>query len=230
MNAFRRVLELTPADSSLRTTYGIWLADLGYLEPALAQLEIATTSDPLSYEANLFRARVLDTLGRHLDAYAAFETAMHLPAGTRKRLAYARWYNAVWRHDYATARECAADMAADEHFRDVYAAATEALIDPARWPQVEPLIAASERTSGRPNFLRLLLPEPDFAKVTSALENVLRTGSSSYHLLIWNPESAALRRDPAFQDFLRRTRIIDYWTTHGWPPQCKPDGDGALCQ
>ena len=39
----------------------------------------------------------------------------------------------------------------------------------------------------------------------------------------------ALRRDPAFQDFLRRTHIIDYWRSNGWPAQCRPDGERAVC-
>jgi hypothetical protein len=56
------------------------------------------------------------------------------------------------------------------------------------------------------------------------------TGSSSYHLLLWNPESVALRRDPAFQDFLRRTHIIDYWRSNGWPAQCHAEGERAICE
>jgi hypothetical protein len=48
----------------------------------------------------------------------------------------------------------------------------------------------------------------------------------------WTPvrACAALRHDPKFQKLLHRTRIIDYWNTRGWPPQCKPDGDGARCE
>lgn len=106
---------------------------------------------------------------------------------------------------------------------------TDALQDPARWPQVEPSIEASERMTGRFNFLRLLQPAPDFAKILRALETALRDRTSSYHLLIWNPEYAVLRHAPAFQDFLRRTHMIDYWRSNGWPAQCKPEGDGARC-
>jgi len=229
MDESRRVVDLAPADSNSRATYGRALATIGYLAQALEQTEIGVASDPLSYEANLFRARVLDTLGRHDEARAAFVAAARLPAGTPARLAYARWYNAIWRHDLAAAREVTGQMSADEHFRESYAGATEALADPQRWPQVKPLIETSERATGRYNFLRLLQPDPDLPKIIDALEEVLKTGSSSYSLLLWNPEYAALRRDPAFQDFLRRTHILDYWRSNGWPSQCHADGERAVC-
>jgi hypothetical protein len=38
-----------------------------------------------------------------------------------------------------------------------------------------------------------------------------------------------LRRDPAFQDFLQRTHIIDYWRSNGWPAQCHAEGERAIC-
>ncbi len=229
MDEFRRVLELAPADSILRAAHGFWLADVGYLDQGLGQTEIGVASDPLSYEASLARARVLDTMGRHTEAGAAFEATARLPAGTRTRLSYARWYNAMWRGDYAAAREFAGDMPIEQHFREAYLATTEALQDPARQPQAVLRIEASELATGHYNFLRLQLPDPDLPKILDALERELRNRTSSYHLLIWNPEYVAMRRDPAFQDFLRRTHMIDYWRSHGWPPQCKPEGDGARC-
>jgi TolB-like protein/DNA-binding winged helix-turn-helix (wHTH) protein/tetratricopeptide (TPR) repeat protein len=229
MDESRRVVELAPADSISRAAYGRGLATIGYLAQALQQMEIGAASDPLNYESNLFRARVLDTMGRHDEARAAFEVTARLPAGTPARVAYARWYNAIWRHDLAAAREFAGQMPAAEHFGESYTGATEALADPQRWPQVKPLIETSERATGRYNFLRLLQPDPDLPKIIDALEEVLKTGSSSYSLLLWNPEYAALRRDPAFQDFLRRTHIIDYWRSNGWPAQCHAEGERAVC-
>jgi len=230
MNGFRHVLTLAPADTVLRTTYGRWLAATGYLDEALRQTEIAVASDPLNYVAIFFRARVLDTMGRHDAALQGFEEVLHIAPAEAGPWPYARWYNAIWRHDYAAARANAVLMPVDENFRDAYVAATEALLDPARWPQVEPLIEASERATGRYNFLRLLQPGADMAKVIAALEEVMQTGSSSYNLLLWTPESVALRRDPAFQDFLRRSHIIDYWRSNGWPAQCHAEGERAICE
>jgi len=229
LSEFRRAQELAPADSILRAAYAHALSAIGYVPQALEQTEIGSTSDPLNYEANLFRARMLDTLGRHEEAHAAFEVTARLPAGRDSRLAYARWYNAIWRNDIAAARECVNQMPESAHFRESYQAATDALVDPQRWPQVEPIIEASERATGRVNFLRLQQPDPNYAQMIAALETVIKTGTSSYNLLMWNPEYAALRRDPAFQDFLHRTHIIDYWRSNGWPAQCHEEGERAVC-
>jgi hypothetical protein len=38
-----------------------------------------------------------------------------------------------------------------------------------------------------------------------------------------------VRHDPAFQDFVRRMRFIEFWNANGWPSQCKPDGNAARC-
>jgi TolB-like protein/DNA-binding winged helix-turn-helix (wHTH) protein len=230
MNGFQHVLALAPTETMLRSTYGRWLAATGYLDEALRQSDIAVASDPLNYTAIFYRARVLDTLGRHDEAHGGLETAAHSAPYSAGRLPYARWFNAIWRHDYAAARACVAEMPAEEYFREAYAATTDALVDPSRWPQADLQIEASERASGHYNFVRILKPQPDFAGILAGLEVPMLTGSSSYNLLMWNPEYAALRRDPAFQDFLRRTHVIDYWRSNGWPAQCHADGERAICE
>jgi hypothetical protein len=58
----------------------------------------------------------------------------------------------------------------------------------------------------------------------------MRKGSySTWDLVLWEKEFAFLRRDPAFQDYLRRNGILDYWRKHGFPEQCHPQGEGAVC-
>ncbi|HEX3124964.1 MAG TPA: winged helix-turn-helix domain-containing protein, partial [Rhodanobacteraceae bacterium] len=68
MNGFRHVLTLAPTETVLRSTYSRWLVATGYLDEALRQSDIAVASDPLNYTAIFYRARVLDTLGRHDEA------------------------------------------------------------------------------------------------------------------------------------------------------------------
>jgi len=75
----------------------------------------------------------------------------------------------------------------------------------------------------------IMMPNPDYGIVIAGLEKMLRDGWPSYYMLLWMPEYAAMRRDPAFQDFLKRTRLLDYWRERGFPAQCRADGDGALC-
>ena len=224
MDLFHRALTLDPADSDCRTVYAYWLAGIGYVDAALREVEIGWSSDPLNFNANFVRGRILDTVGRHEEA-TQYLDSRPVPAGT----VYSRWHNAIWRRDYAAARDLAAAMPADDGYHDSYVAATEALIDPTQWPQVLPRIEASERVTGRYNFLHLESPYKDYPVAINELGKMQRDGWPSYYLLLWMPEYSALRLDPAFQDFLKRTHIIDYWRARGWPPQCKPDGDGARC-
>jgi TolB-like protein len=222
---FRHALALDPADSDTRTSYAYWLGGLGFVEDALREVEIGWSCDPLNYNANFVRARVLDTLGRHDEAENYLESATPESGG----LVYARWHNAIWRNDLAAARKFAAAMPQSDGFRESYAGITEALADPARWTQVQPMIGTSERATGRVNTLRIMMPNPDFPVEIQGLETMLRNGWPSYYLLLWMPEYAAMRRDPAFQDFLKRTQLIDFWRSTRWPPRCHPQGDDARC-
>jgi TolB-like protein len=225
LDSFRRAIALDPADADSRGAYAYWLAGLGYVDAASHEVEFDSASDPLSYNANFAHARVLDTLGRHDEALGYLGAATPASAG----LVYARWHNAIWRQDLSAARKFAADMPQSDGFRESYAGVTEALADPSRWSQVQPLIGTSERATGRINILRIMMPDPDFAVELTGLERMLRDGWPSYYLLLWMPEYSAMRRAPAFGDFLQRTRLIDYWRGNGWPPQCRPAGDGAAC-
>jgi len=225
MDSFRRALQLDPADSEARVTYAYWLGGLGYIERALTEVRAAWGADPLNYDTNFARARLLDTAGRHDEALRYLNQATPPAPG----LIYARWHNAVWRHDLGAAREFAAAMPQSDGFRESYAGITEALSEPSRWPQIQPMIATSERAAGHINTLRIMMPDADYRLEIDGLERMLRDSWPSYYLLLWMPEYAAMRRDPAFDAFLRRTHILDYWRSAGFPPQCHVSGDLVLC-
>ena len=40
----------------------------------------------------------------------------------------------------------------------------------------------------------------------------------------WHPTYAAVRRTARFKQLARDLGLVDYWTTRGWPPQCRPAG------
>ncbi len=229
MEEYRRILNLDPTDSIVRAIYAARLANLGYGEQALHQVEIGLISDPLNFESNYLRGFLLDILGRHDEAKHWLDATAALSADITPLLVSARMFNAAWRRDFAAAREFALAMPASNPYRDANIAVIDALIDPARWPQAQAMIESSERATGRDNFARLLQPNADSATQIALLEKILALRRSPFGLLLWIPELAALRQHAAFQDFLRRNHIIDYWRSHGWPPQCKPDGDGARC-
>ncbi len=225
MDAFARALQANPADVDGRIAYAYWLAAVGHIGAAAHEAQTARDADPRSSAAAFALARTLDTVGRHNNALLVLDAVTTPTAG----LIYAKWYNAIWRRDWATARRLAAGMPEEAGYRESYLAATEASIDPALWPQALPLLRTSERANRHANALRVLMPASDQALNLDALESMLRNGWPSYYMLLWMHEYRGLRQGPAFQDFLKRTGLLAYWSDQGWPMLCKPVGEIARC-
>ena len=169
----------------------------------------------------------LDVLGRHAEAKKYLDLLPGREARPSTRTGVARWRNAIWRKDFAAARSFAAQLPESNGTRKAFIAVTGALIDPAAWPQAGAAIGERESALGaRPDRLRLYEPEPDAAAILATFEPGDQQPGGN---LVWAPGYAPVRRDPAFQDFLRHMKFIEFWNVNGWPPQCKPDGDGARC-
>ncbi|HET7561822.1 MAG TPA: winged helix-turn-helix domain-containing protein [Rhodanobacteraceae bacterium] len=220
-------LALNPADSIVHNIDGMFLARLGYGEQALAQFETGYAADPLGYWLTYNMGTQLDVVGRH----GAAKKYLDLLPGREVRPSaltdVARWRNAVWRKDFSAARGFAAQLPDDAGLRKAYAAVTEALVDPAAWPRAEVAIGEHESALGKhPVRLRLFEPKPNAADVLATFEPGDQQPGGK---LIWTPGYAPVRRHPAFQVFIKQMKFIDFWNVNGWPPQCKPDGDGARC-
>jgi TolB-like protein/DNA-binding winged helix-turn-helix (wHTH) protein len=229
----RRALRVNPSNAEMAYGMTLSLARLGYLDRAEAGARELHARDPLGRNGGFMLARVLDTQGRHDEAHRLLEP---LPAYA----AYARWFNAVWRKDYAGALRIAkVDIDGPNH-PDAYAkqlapgyiATSEALIDPSRWPRAIAAFDAYEKTTGMGNFSRVLAPDApaNAASLIDDLNQVRQRGYSTWDLLLWTKDLAYLRRDPAFQRFLRDNGILAYWRAHGFPAQCRAQGDGAVCE
>ena len=213
LDEYRLVLKLDPTDSTMRAAYAARSAYIGYIDEALLQIEIAWNADPLSPESSLLRPWLTDVKGHHDEARLLLEA---IPQQTSLR-----WFNAVWRHDFAAARDLAASMPANGKYTDSYVAATEALLDPTRWSQVQSRIQGS--------FAGLIRADLDREASMRTIEVLWARQISPLSQMLWAPELANVRSSAAFQDFLVRHHILDYWRSHGWPPQCKPEGDGGRC-
>lgn len=224
----KRSVALTPSDSSWRGAHAQRLATMGYVQQALREIDDTLLIAPYDPMLHFWRGRLLDTLGRHDEAQSHLAMADPVQAQT------ARYFNAAWRRDYATAARIALALPSDQPWRDSEMAAAAALQDPSRWPAVLPAIEASERSLryGQVDydFTRLLLPVRDYRRDIAGLDAVQRAGYASYQWVLWQPESRELRRDPAFQAYLRDSGLIAFWREQGWPVLCRSDGgDGAVC-
>lgn len=223
-----RSIALTPSDTSWRGAHAQRLATMGYVDRALREIDDTLLIAPYDPMLHFWRGRLLDTLGRHDEAQSHLAMADPVQAKT------ARYFNAAWRRDYATAARIAQTLPSDMPWRNSEIAAAAALQDPSRWPAVLPAIEISERSLSYGqvdyDFTRLLLPVRDYRRDIAGLDAVQRAGYASYHWVLWQPESRALRRDPAFQAYLRDSGLAAFWREQGWPPLCRSDGgDGAVC-
>jgi hypothetical protein len=150
---------------------------------------------------------------------------------------YGLLFNAIWRGDLDRAQALAATMDQNNSrgdsyvyaFQPSYIAAVAALRDPSRWPEARKVFEASERSTGLMNFLRVFDPEYPPALLVEGLATTRRRAYSSWDLLMWTRDLVRIRRDPAFEAYLRSSGILDYWKAHGFPAQCRPRGDGAEC-
>jgi len=225
----RQALHSEPANAFARAYYGAMLAAMGELEQAEQEITTAWTADPLNGGIWRLRGRMLDAVGRYGEGGKVLEQALEMPpdAGTAPR--HALWFHALLRHDVPAMRAAIAALPEKDSDRAAYAAYVDALADASRWPTVLALIEASERKSGTPNLVRFDLPNHDAKSILALMDDCLHRGTPPVFIFLWLPEHQWLRRDPAFQDFLTRTHILDYWREHGFPPQCRPEGDGARC-
>lgn len=231
---FRKSVQLAPSDPGFPGIYGRALASLGYVDEGLREASFGTAHDPLSSMALAAQASLLDTAGRHDEAHRQFEDYVAAAPERAGNVSWFRWFNAFWRRDDAGMQAALDTMSSDNNWTASYRAATAALRDAALWPQVWTEILASEKRGheqhiGDVNFLRMSLPKPDYVQALAAMDSPLRNNWGNYQLMVWMPEYRAARQTPAFQDYLKRNRILDYWRAHGFPPQCRADGEGARC-
>ena len=227
-----KVVAASPDAYEARYWQAMNLAQLGYLDRAEALVREDVARDPINPGKRFTLARLLDTQGRHQDALAEYRRSDVYAM-------YGRWFNAVWRRDYAEAARVVEQEFSSLEVLDTqaprlkpsYALSTRALVDPSLWPQAEVAMREWEQDSGLLHFNRVLMPDAQAhaAETIAKLDSVRERSYSSWDLLLWTKDLPWLRRDPAFQDYLRDNGILAYWRKHGFPEQCRPQGEGATC-
>jgi hypothetical protein len=101
-----------------------------------------------------------------------------------------------------------------------------------RWRRQDEIYAAFKDPDGDHSALAADLTA--YASTTSlktkTYSNILLVAVGAYDLgppyaaVLWGKDYARYRRSPQFKIFIRRSGVHDYWTGHGFPPQCKPLG------
>ena len=228
--AFRTAIVADPNNPDVRQMYSQLLAAVGRIDSALTQVRLAQQIDPLA-PVVADRLGILQLwLGR--DAQAASDRALARELGLDE-ITYPETniLLELHEHDDANAADGLRHLEGALHRSDVWVAPT---IDAYRHPEKRPAAIqlldqtlASRGISTRIYFgLMVLLESPARAMRAFA---ALPGSDINYLELLFSVDAAAVRRDPAFGEFVRKIGIVAYWDRFGWPSACHREGSQIVC-
>jgi DNA-binding winged helix-turn-helix (wHTH) protein/TolB-like protein len=219
--AFRTAIVADPNNPDVRQMYSQLLAAVGRIDSALTQAHMAQEIDPLA-PVVADRLGILQLwLGR--DTEAAKDRALARELGLDE-ISYpeTRILLELHQHDDADAADGLRHLEGALHRSDDWVDPTiEAYRHPEKRPAAIQLLdrtLASHGISTRIYFgLMVLLESP--ARALNAFA-ALPGSDINYLELLFSVDAAAVRRDPAFGDFIRKMGLEAYWDRFGWPGAC----------
>ncbi len=228
--AFRTAIVADPNNPDVRQMYSQLLGAVGRIDAALAQVRLAQEIDPLA-------PVVADRLGiLHLflgrDADAASDAALARELGLDE-VAYpeTKILLKLHQHDDANAADDLRTLLRSLHRSEAWVAPA---LDAYRHPEKRPaVIGMLDRTltagdiSARIYFgVMVLLESP--ARALRGFAALPDRGGNDLEFL-FSVDAAAVRRDPAFGEFIRQMGIEAYWDRFGWPQACRRDRSQIAC-
>jgi DNA-binding winged helix-turn-helix (wHTH) protein/TolB-like protein len=228
--AFRTAILADPNNPEVRQMYSQLLGAVGRIEAALAQVRMAQEIDPLA-PVVADRLGILNLwLGR--DADAASNAALARELGLVE-VAYpeTKILLKLHQHNDAGAADDLRDLLGALHRSDAWVAPT---IEAYRQPQKRAaairqldLVLAADGISTRIYYGAMVLLESP-ARALRAFEALPDRGGNDLEFL-FSVDAGAVRRDPAFGEFIRKLGIEDYWDRFGWPSACRRQGSEITC-
>lgn len=210
--------------------YSQLLGAVGRIEAALAQVRAAQEIDPLA-PVVADRIGILQLwLGR--DAEAASDAALARELGLDE-VAYpeTKILLKLHQHDDANAADDLRALQRSLHRSEAWVGPTlEAYrnrdMRPAAIAQLDRTLAAAGITARIYFGAMVLLESPERAlRGFGALPD---RGGNDLEFL-FSVDAAAVRRDPAFGEFIRNMGIEAYWDRFGWPGACRREGPRIAC-
>jgi DNA-binding winged helix-turn-helix (wHTH) protein/TolB-like protein/Flp pilus assembly protein TadD len=228
--AFRTAIVADPNNPEVRQMYSQLLGAVGRIDAALTQARLAQEIDPLA-------PVVADRLGiLHLwlgrDADAENDAALARELGLDE-VAYpeTKILLKLHQHDDQEAADDLRTLLHALHRSDTWVGPTiEAYRHPEKRPTVIQLLdrtLAAGEVSPRIYFGAMVLLESP-ARALRGFAALPHRGGNDLEFL-FSVDAAAVRRDPAFGEFIRNMGIETYWDRFGWPRACHREGSQITC-
>lgn len=217
-----------------RQWYGDFLSSVGRMEEAVEQYERSRAMRPLAPFSNLRFAQALYVVGRNEEADRILSRTLELwPDATSLRLL--KMKSALWtrRYDEAIALLRAADLPLTSAQRDALTAAFQALKSQnvaLRAKAVAELerFARDSRYNDRLVVGALAALGAREAALKAAANLVQARGLFDAEVL-FEPNLAAARADPAYADLVRRLGLTAYWRSGRAPDICRDAAKPRFC-
>ena len=228
--AFRTAIVADPNNPEVRQMYSQLLGAVGRIEAALTQVRLAQEIDPLA-PVVADRMGILHLwLGR--DSDAASDAALARELGLAE-VAYpeTKILLKLHQHDDATAAEDLRALQRSLHRSEAWIGPTlDAYRNPEKRPAAIDLLdrtLAAGGVSARIYFGAMVLLDSPLRALRGFAALPDRGGNDLEFL--FSVDAAAVRRDPAFGDFIRKLGIEAYWDRFGWPSTCHREGSQVIC-
>ncbi len=229
--AFRTAILADPNNPDLRQMYSQLLGAVGRFDAALSQVRLAQEIDPLA-------PVVADRLGilylwRGRDAEAAAAAALAHELGLDELSnPEMKVLLELHLHEDAAARESLQTLQHTLHRPDAWVpVALEAYRHPEKRAAAIRMLDETRAAGGftpRVYFgIMVLLESPE--RALSGFAALPNRGGNDLEFL-FSDFAAAVRRDPAFGEFVKKMGLDAYWDRFGWPPTCRREGSAISCR
>jgi TolB-like protein len=212
-DGFRQALSLDPNEPDVLNRYSTRLAVAGRMREGLALKEKLLTLEPFVPIYNVVTARFMINAGR---AEAAIPILERFSTGSPE---LARAYAAAGRFREAADAVLATPTTRFLERRSIEAAAQLLRTAPQQVRSSETLPALPLELI----FVYLYVGAPE--RVLPEAATLATAGFGGVMMdVLWQPESAPLRKTERFKTLMRTVGLVDYWRARGWPDLCRPVG------
>ena len=219
LDLYRRAVEIDPDFTSGWLWWGQALAELGYLEEGLANIEKCLALEPRYPQCRASKLIVLVGLGRNTEARQKLEeTILDTPDQISSVQFWVPWD--LGERPLAIAMEFRDPVLADMPVNSLLSALLHPEVDRQR---VASEWADAVRRSGSPLGA--------YADIFAALGVYARVDQSYSNAgWMWLPSFAGYRKSPEFKAMAVKRGLLTTWRHRGFPPQCRPlPGDDFEC-